>query len=77
MASIKTNAKLKPRAMLNTTIKTEALDNFKAYCKEIGYPMNMVLESFMEQFVNGEFILKIAKANKLSVEFAGENTEEE
>lgn len=75
MASIKTDAKLKPRAMLNTTIKTEALESFKAYCKEIGYPMNMVLESFMEQFVNGEFILKIAKANKLSVEFTGENEE--
>lgn len=68
MARIKTEVSPKPRAMLNTTINSEILDEFKAYCKELGYPMNMLLESFMQQFVDGEFVLKIGKANKIKVD---------
>lgn len=68
MARVKSDATPKPRAMLNTTINQEVLDDFKAYCKELGFPMNMILESFMIQFVDGEFILKIGKANKLNVD---------
>ena len=30
--------------------------------------MNLLLESFMQQFVDGEFVLKIGKANKLNVD---------
>ncbi len=75
MASLKTETKANPRSMLNTTIKTETLDGFKAYCKELGYPMNMILESFMEQFIGGEFVLKIGKANKLNVDLAEEDAE--
>jgi len=73
MARVKTNAKPKPRAMLNTTINSDVLDEFKAYCKELGYPMNMILESFMQQFVDGEFVLKIARANKMNVDLIEEN----
>ena len=54
--------------MMNTTIKTEVLKNFKDYCKEIGYPMNLILDCFMEQFTKGEFSLKIGKNNKLEVD---------
>lgn len=75
MARVKTDASPKPRAMLNTTINTEILDSFKAHCKELGYPMNMLLESFMQQFVNGEFVLKIGKANKLNVDLSDDNKE--
>lgn len=68
MSSLKTNAETIERAVLNTTIKKGTLENFKAYCKAGSYPMNMILEAFMEQFVTGEFTLKIAKANKLTVD---------
>lgn len=29
--------------------------------------MNLLVESFMEQFANGEFVLKIGKANEIAV----------
>lgn len=77
MASLKIKSKTNAnnRAMLNTTIDPEVLEAFKAYCKEIGYPMNMILESFMKQFVTGEFCLKIGKNNRLNVAIE-ENDEE-
>ena len=56
------------RGVFNTTIDIEILDNFKNYCKQIGMPMNMIVETFMDQFVNGDFILKIAKGNKVKVD---------
>ena len=68
MSRIKSDAKAGKRAMLNTTISEEVLGDFKAYCKELGFPMNMILESFMAQFIDGEFVLKIGKANKLNVD---------
>lgn len=73
MSSMKTDAKAITRSTLNTTIRKEVLDEFKAYCKETGMPMNMVLEAFMTQFVTGEFIMKIAKANKLGVDLVDNN----
>lgn len=68
MTRIKTDAVKNKRAMLNTTINNEVLNEFKAHCKELGLPMNLLLESFMQQFVDGEFVLKIGKANKLNVD---------
>lgn len=75
MSRIKANATQSKRAMLNTTIKQETLDDFKAYCKELGFPMNMILESFMSQFVAGELVLKIGKANKLNVDVRSDTDE--
>ena len=49
-------------------IKTDVLKEFKDYCKQLGYPMNLILDCFMEQFKNGEFNLKIGKNNKLEVD---------
>lgn len=43
---------------LNQKINKEVFDNFKDYCKELGYPMNVVLETFMQQYANGRFKLK-------------------
>lgn len=68
MSSNNANVTPKKRAMLNTTINEEVLNDFKAYCKELGFPMNMILESFMVQFASGEFVLKIGKGNKLNVD---------
>lgn len=39
----------------NTTIDTDILQAFKTLCKIKSYPMNVVLELFMKQFINGEF----------------------
>lgn len=54
--------------MLNTTINDEVLGEFKAYCKEFGLPMNVILEAFMSQFINGEFKLKFGKSNNIEVD---------
>ena len=43
---------------LNTKVNKEVFDSFKDYCKELGYPMNVVLETFMQQYANGRFKLK-------------------
>lgn len=43
---------------LNTKINKEVFNDFKDCCKEQGYPMNVILETFMRQFVNGRFKLK-------------------
>jgi antitoxin component of RelBE/YafQ-DinJ toxin-antitoxin module len=55
------------RAMLNTTINENVLNNFRDYCKGINCPMNMVLETFMEQFANGQFSFKLIK-NKMEID---------
>lgn len=68
MARVKSDAKQKPRAMLNTTIDTEILDDFKSYCKELGLPMNLLIQSFMRQMIDGEFVLKIGKSNIIEVD---------
>lgn len=53
---------------LNTTIDGAVLNNFKASCKQTGIPMNVIIETFMSQFSNGEFKLKFGDANDMSVE---------
>lgn len=58
----------KDRAMLNTTISKDVMDDFRSYCKDMNCPMNMVLEAFMKQFANGEFIMKLGK-NDASLDF--------
>lgn len=73
MPRVKSDAKPQKRAMLNTTINEKTLADFKSYCKELGIPMNVLIESFMVQFVNGEFMLKIAKNNKLNVDIKTED----
>ena len=55
------------RAMLNTTINEDVLNKFRDYCKCINCPMNMVLETFMEQFANGQFAFKLTK-NKMELD---------
>lgn len=55
------------RAMLNTTINENVLNNFREYCKGINCPMNMVLETFMVQFAEGQFTFKLSK-NKMELD---------
>lgn len=42
---------------LNTKVNKEVFDNFKDCCKYLGYPMNVMLETFMRQYANGKFDL--------------------
>jgi hypothetical protein len=42
---------------LNTKVNKKAFDSFKDYCAYLGYPMNVVLETFMRQYANGRFKL--------------------
>jgi hypothetical protein len=49
-----------PRAAttpLNTKVNKEVFEAFKDRCGELGYPMNVMLETFMRQYTNGKFKL--------------------
>lgn len=49
-----------PRAAttaLNTKVNKEVFEAFKDCCGEYGYPMNIMLETFMRQYTNGKFKL--------------------
>jgi hypothetical protein len=50
------------RVMFNTTINENALNKFREYCKDANIPMNVVVETFMEQFADGQFIFKLGKS---------------
>lgn len=52
---IKRDVKRVETTALNTKINKEVFDGFKDYCKEAGYPMNVMLETFMRQYANGRF----------------------
>lgn len=56
------------RAMLNTTINENVLNSFRECCKNINVPMNTVLETFMEQFANGQFQFKLGKSQKMELD---------
>jgi len=43
---------------LNQKINKEIFDAFKDRCKAQGYPMNMLLETFMQQYADGRFNLR-------------------
>lgn len=52
---IKRDVKRVETTALNQKVNKEVFDGFKDYCKELGYPMNVVLETFMRQYANGRF----------------------
>lgn len=43
---------------LNTKVNKEVFGKFKDCCAELGYPMNVMLETFMRQYANGRFEIK-------------------
>ena len=61
----------KKRAMLNTTIREDVLSEFRDYCKAINCPMNTVLEVFMTQFADGQFMFQLGK-NKMKLDLIDE-----
>lgn len=54
---IKRDVKRVATAPLNTKVNKEVFDAFKDCCKEQGYPLNVMLETFMRQYANGNFHL--------------------
>lgn len=40
---------------LNTKVDKETFQKFKDRCAYLGYPMNVVLETFMQQYANGRY----------------------
>ena len=52
---VKSNAQRVETAALNTKVDKEVFDKFKDCCKEDGYPLNVMLETFMRQYTNGRF----------------------
>ena len=55
---IKSKAERVETTALNQKINKEVFDKFKDFCKRQGYPMNVLLETFMQQYANGRFELK-------------------
>lgn len=55
---IKRDVKRVETTALNQKVNKEVFDSFKDYCKELGYPMNVVLETFMRQYANDRFYIK-------------------
>ena len=51
------------KEVLNTTLDGDIKSNFNAYCKSIGVNMNLVLETFMKHFADGQFTFKLSKNN--------------
>lgn len=60
---VSSNAQRVETTALNTKINKEVFDKFKDCCKEQGYPLNVMLETFMRQYSNGRF--PINKSNIL------------
>lgn len=47
---------------LNTTMNPEVVASFKEKCKALGIPMNVILETFITQFIRGEYELCFKKS---------------
>lgn len=52
---VNSNAQRVKTTALNTKVNKEVFDKFKDCCKEDGYPLNVMLETFMRQYANGRF----------------------
>lgn len=68
MSRIKATVKATKRAPLNTTIDEEILNDFKSYCKELGLPMNMLVQSFMQGMIEQSLVLRIGKNNRIEID---------
>lgn len=55
---VNSSAKRAEFTALNTKVNKELLKKFKDYCKELGYPMNVMLETFMNQYANERFDIR-------------------
>ena len=56
---VSSNAQRVETAALNTKVNKEVFNKFKDCCKEDGYPLNVMLETFMRQYSNGRFKIDV------------------
>lgn len=47
---------------ISTTINKEVCEDFKDWCKIKGYPINVMIEIFMSQYVDGKFLIDLENA---------------
>jgi len=47
----------KGRKIWNTSIKSDIATRFRLHCNEIGVAQNIIIESFMNAFVEDRFVL--------------------
>ena len=52
----------------NSEINKDVLESFKKYCKQINYPMNVLLEIFMRQYVDGRYDITVDQLEKWMVD---------
>ena len=52
---VTSNVKRVETTGLNTKVNRELFQDFKDRCAYLGYPMNVVLETFMKQYADGRF----------------------
>lgn len=71
MSRLKATAKATKRAPLNTTIDEVILNDFKSYCKELGLPMNMLVQSFMQGMTEVSLVLRIGRNNRIEIDEKG------
>lgn len=63
---IRSNVEREETSTLNTAVNTEINEKFKSYCKRYGYPLNVIVETFMKQFMDGKITIGIDEAVELS-----------
>lgn len=51
------------RKGFNTSIDEEILEKFKEKCKQENLPINVLLERFMQGYIDGDFKLKMEYFN--------------
>lgn len=74
---VMSNVKRAETTALNTKVNKEIFTKFKDRCAYLGYPMNVILESFMQQYTNNRFKLNpddILKWKKDDAEMDSLNT---
>lgn len=55
---VNSDVKRAETTILSTAVNKEIYETFKDYLKEQGYPMNIILEIFMNQYADGKFKIK-------------------
>lgn len=55
------------KAVFNTSIRMETFVAFRDKCNDLNYPMNTIIEAFMDGFVDDRFQLGFDKNNRLMV----------
>lgn len=68
---IRSDVKKEKCSVINVVTNKRIVEDFKGYCKKNNYPMNLMLELCMKQFVDGKISVdneKVVEINKLKEE---------